>query len=85
MVPPPFREKRLLILSYDPERLSSIGNAHVVVLPEGRRCLIVAQENENLSSVHGFDMDVRRLVFPRRRVHVDLEASLIVGLDLERS
>jgi hypothetical protein len=85
MEPPPFREKVLLILRYDPERLSSIESAHVVVLPEGRRCLIVAQENENFASVPGFDMDVRRLVFPRGRVHVDLEASLVAGLDHGKS
>jgi len=85
MEPPPFREKVLLILRYDPERLSSIESAHVVVLPERRRCLIVAQENENFASVPGFDMDVRRLVFPRGRVHIDLESSLVVGLDHGKS
>jgi hypothetical protein len=57
MEPPPFREELLLILSYDSERLSGVGRAHVMVLPEGGRYLIVAQENENLSSVPGFHVD----------------------------
>jgi hypothetical protein len=85
MEPPPFREELLLILSYDSERLSSVGRAHVMVLPEGRRCLIVAQENENLSSVPGFNVDVRRLVFSGRRVHIDLKASLVVDPDHGRN
>jgi hypothetical protein len=85
MEPPPFREKLLLILSYDSERLSGVGMAHVMVLPEGGRYLIVAQENENLTTVPGFHVDVRRLVFSGRRIHIDLKASLVVDLDHGRN
>jgi hypothetical protein len=82
---PPFRKELLLVFGYDPERLSGVGSAHVMVLPKGRRCLGVAQEDEDLSAVIGLDVHMRRLMFSRRRVNVDLKAALIVGLDHERS
>ena len=81
----PFREELLLVFSYDPERLSGVGSAHVMVLPKGRRCLGVAQKDEDLSAAIGLDVHMRRLVFSRRRVNVDLKAALVVGLDHDGS
>lgn len=66
MEPPPFCEKLFLVLSHDPERLSSVGRTHVVVLPEGGSICIIAQPNEDLSPISGLDVDVRRLVFSWR-------------------
>jgi hypothetical protein len=81
----PFREELLLVFGHDPKRLSSVGSAHVMVLPKGRRSIGVAQKDEDLSAVLGLDMHMGRLMFSRRRVNVDLKAALVVGLDHERS
>jgi len=65
----------------DPERFTCVRPAHVVVLPERRRSLVVAQENEDLSPARGLDVDMRRLVLPRRGVYINLESAGIVHLD----
>ena len=81
MKPAPFCEEVLLVLPDDPEGLPRVRGTHVVVLPEGGASLVVPQANENFSSVHGFHVDVRRLVLSRGRVYVDLEAAVVVDLD----
>jgi hypothetical protein len=66
MEPPPFSEKLFLVLGHDPESLASVGLTHVVVLPEGGSIRIIAQPDEDLSSILGLNMDMRRLVFSWR-------------------
>lgn len=68
----------------DPERLSCIRRTHVMVLPEGRGRGFVAEPDEHFSSLERFDVNMRRLVFPRRRVYVDAEATPIMDLHHER-
>jgi hypothetical protein len=85
MEPAPFCEEMLLMLVDDPESFSGVRRTHVVILPQGGRSLVVAEANQNLSSVRGLDVDMRRLVLPRRGVYIDFEIALIVDLDHSRS
>jgi hypothetical protein len=82
MEPSPFCEELLLLFSDDSERFTCVRSAHVVVLPKRGRSLVIAQKNEDLSIVGGLDVDVRRLVLPRRGVYIDLESTGVVFLDL---
>jgi hypothetical protein len=81
MEPPPFFEEPQLVHFDDPERFAGIGRAHVVILPKGRPRLLVTDPNQNLSASRALDMNVRRLMFARRRVDVDAERPFLVYLD----
>jgi hypothetical protein len=83
MEPSPFCEELLLMFFDDPERFTCVCRAHVVVLPERRGSLVVAQKNEDLSPVRGLDVDMRWLVLPGRGVYIDLESTGVVHLDHE--
>lgn len=65
----------------DPERLASFSRAHVMILPQGRRRFLITNANQHLSAARGFHVNVRWLVFPRRRVNVDAERAFLVYLD----
>jgi hypothetical protein len=84
MEPSPFCEEMLLMFFHDSERFACVRSAHMVVLPKRGRSLVIAQKNEDLSPVGGLDVDVRRLVLPRRGVYIDLESTSIVHLGYER-
>jgi hypothetical protein len=84
MEPSPFCEELLLVLFHDSECFTCVRSAHMVVLPKRGRSLVIAQKNEDLSPVGGLDVDVRRLVLPRRGVYKDLESTGVVYLDHER-
>ena len=65
----------------DPERLAGFSDAHVMILPQGRRRVLITDTNQHLASARGFYMDVGRLMFSRRRVDVDAERAFLVYLD----
>lgn len=60
--------------------LTCIRGRHVMVQPDGRRYLLVAESHDELSPACALHVDVRRLVFARRRVDVDAECALVVHL-----
>lgn len=84
MEPSPFCEELLLMFVHDSERFTGVRSAHMVVLPKRGRSLVIAQKNEDFSPVGGLDVDVRRLVLPRRGVYIHLESTGIVHLDHEK-
>lgn len=64
----------------DLERFAGIGRAHVVILPKGGGRFLVTDPNQHLAASRALHMNVRRLMFARRRVDVDSERPFLVDL-----
>jgi hypothetical protein len=65
----------------DLERLPGVGGTHMVILPEGRRGILITEPNQHLTAARAFNVNVRRLVLPRRRVHVDSKRAILEQFD----
>jgi len=68
-----------------PEGLARVCDAHVVVEPERRGRLLIAELDKHFAPSGAFNMNVRRLVLARRRVHVDAKGAVVEHLDHETS
>jgi hypothetical protein len=71
MQPLPFREETKVLCLNDPQRLARICGTHVVVQPQGRSGLLVAEPHHDFTASCALHVDVGRLVLARRRVHID--------------
>jgi hypothetical protein len=66
MEPPPLCEETQLVRFDDPERFAGVRRAHVMILPQGRCRFLVANANQHLATVRGFNVNVSWLMFSRR-------------------
>jgi hypothetical protein len=78
MKPPPVTEELQLVILHDPKCLPRVGSAHVVVLPERRRRVFVAEADQDFTSSCALHVDMRGPVFSRRRVDVHPERPFFV-------
>ncbi len=77
----PFVEKALLVHLNNPDCLASIGHAHVMVLPQRRRCVVVAEPYQNFATAGALNVDVRRLMFTWRRIDIHAKGPFLVYLN----
>lgn len=68
MEPSPCCEEILPVSIDDPQAFAGVNGLHVIVLPQRRRSIVLAQEHQPLASL---DVNVRRLVLTWRRIDVD--------------
>jgi hypothetical protein len=80
MEPPPLLEELKLIPFNNVECRPRVGGAHVMILPKGRRSLVIAERNEHLTAVHRLNVDMRWLVLARRGVDIDAKSAFVVDL-----
>jgi hypothetical protein len=66
MESPPLVEESIPVFHHQPHGLPGIDSTHVMVLPKGGFGVLSTQPDDDFTTAGTFDVNVGRMVFPRR-------------------